>query len=111
MADITVRIEEVPGGYIAIATDGHQYTKVRPQKKAEDAERLAVKLFKKGIVDLVIPYPLDENEISGGSWVEFPDSDIEVKSQCTSRPDSFFNSYWFGVVVVLIFLFLVFVVR
>lgn len=111
MAEITVKIEEVPGGYIAIATDGHQYTKVRPQKNAADAKRLAVKLFKNGIIDWVVPYEQNENEMSGGSWVEFLDSEIEVKSQCTSRPDSFFNSYWFGVVVVLIFLFLVFVVK
>jgi len=103
MSEITVRTEKVPGGYIAIATDGHQYTKVRPQKNAADAERLAVKLFRKGIIDLVIPYPLDENEMSGGSWVEFDDSDIEVKSQSTSRPDSFFNSYWFVVVTILAF--------
>ena len=104
MGKITVKIEKVSGGYTAIATDGHQFTKVRPQKHAADAKRLAVKLFKKGVIDWVIPYPLDENEMSGGSWVEFDDNDIEVKSQCTSRPDSFFNSYWFVVVTILAFI-------
>ena len=104
MAKITVKIEKVSGGYVATATDGHQFTKVSPQKKAVDAERLAVKLFKKGIIDWVIPYPLDENEMNGGAWVEFDDSDIEVKSQCTSRPNSFFNSYWFVVVTILAFI-------
>jgi len=104
MGKVTVKIEKVSGGYTAIATDGHQFTKVLPQKKAVDAERLAVKLFRNGIIDWVVPYEQSENEMSGGSWVEFDDSDIEVKSQSTSRPDSFFNSYWFVVVTILAFI-------
>lgn len=105
MDNITVTCKKVRGGYVATATDGRKTTtNIVPHPEPKYAKRIVERLFRDGTFDSIIPYPLDENEMSGGSWVEFPDSDIEVKSQCTSRPDSFFNSYWFAVVTVLVFL-------
>ena len=102
MGKVTVKIEKVSGGYTATATDGHQFTKVSPQKHAADAERLAVKLFKKGIIDWVVPYPQDENEMSGGSHAN--ETDIIEALNSTSTGNDFGNSYWFGLLVVVIFL-------
>ncbi len=101
MGKVTVKIEKVSGGYTATATDGHQFTKVSPQKHAADAERLAVKLFKKGIIDWVIPYPQDENEMSGGSHAN--ETDIIEALNSTSTGDSIFNSLWIVPIMIVLF--------
>ena len=52
---------------------------------------------------------LSEMPDSNGSHAN--ETDIMEALNSTSTGDSFFNSYWFGFLVVLLFLFLVFVVK
>ena len=53
--NITVTSEKVivngREGYIATATDGHSFTTTHRQNTAEDAENVAVRLFKDGVID------------------------------------------------------------
>ena len=55
MGEITVTSEKVNvngrDGYIATATNGQAYTTTHRQNTAEDAERVAVRLFKDGVID------------------------------------------------------------
>ena len=55
MGKITVTSEKVNvngrDGYIATATNGQAYTTTHRQNTAEDAERVAVRLFKDGVID------------------------------------------------------------
>ena len=55
MSEITVTSEKVNvngrDGYIATATNVQEYTTTHRQNTAEDAERVAVRLFKDGVID------------------------------------------------------------
>ena len=55
MSEITVTSEKVNvngrDGYIATATNGQAYTTTHRQNTAEDAERVAMRLFKDGVID------------------------------------------------------------
>ena len=55
MGEITVTSEKVNvngrDGYIATATNGQAYATTHRQNTAEDAERVAVRLFKDGVID------------------------------------------------------------
>ena len=55
MSEITVTSEKVNvngrDGYIATATNGQAYATTHRQNTAEDAERVAVRLFKDGVID------------------------------------------------------------
>lgn len=53
--EITVTSQKVSAngrdGFIATATNGYAYTTTHRQNTAEDAERVAVRLFKDGVID------------------------------------------------------------
>lgn len=65
MGEITVTSEKVTMngrvGFVATATDGISYTTTHRQNTREDAENVAVRLFKDGVRDGVINKPTESH--------------------------------------------------